>query len=111
MDINRDIALNAVLSCTDERVTSMIYTIPGKSKVIRFETNYFVYVTKVDGGTYLSIKNDDNEDKITDHYYESSDLSVCCINGKVYISIVTDEDFIPELMEDLKKAGIQVEKI
>lgn len=90
----------------------MKYTIHGKKEVIRFETDYFVSVTKVNGGgaTYLRIKND-NEYNITDHFYESSDLSVCFINGKVYIAIETDEDFIPELMEDLKKAGIKVDKL
>lgn len=89
----------------------MKYTICRKKEVIRFETDYIVSVTKVNGGgvTYLRITND-NEDNITDHYYESSDLSVCFINGKVYITIETDEDFIPELMEDLKKAGIKVDK-
>ena len=87
----------------------MKYIIHGKKERIRFETDYFVSVTKVNGGTYLRINND-NEDIITDHHYESCDLSVCFINDKVYIAIITDEDIIPELMEDLKKAGIKVDK-
>ena len=90
----------------------MKYTIQGKSKVIRFETDYFVSVTKCNGRTgttYLNIENDNNE-SIIEHNYESSDLVVCFIDNRVHITIVTDEDFIPELMEDLKKAGIKVDK-
>lgn len=90
----------------------MKYTIQGKNKVIRFETDYFVSVTKVNGSTgttYLDIDKDNNE-RIIEHNYESSDLVVCFIDNRVHISIATDEDFIPELMEDLKKAGIKVEK-
>ena len=90
----------------------MKYTIKGKNKVIRFKTDYFVSVTKVNGSTgttYLNIDKDNNE-LIIEHNYESSDLVVCFIDNRVHISIATDEDFIPELMEDLKKAGIKVEK-
>lgn len=91
----------------------MKYKILGGKKVIRFETNCFVSVTKINGKTgttYLNIENDNNE-RIIEHNYESSDLSVCCINNQMYITIVTDQDFIPELMEDLKKAGIKVDKL
>ena len=90
----------------------MKYTIQGKNKVIRFETNYFVSVTKVNGRTgttHLNIENDNNE-SIIEHNYESSDLLVCFMYSRVHITIATDEDFIPELMEDLKKAGIKVDK-
>lgn len=87
----------------------MKYTIQWKNKVIRFKTNYFVSVTKFHG-TYLNIDKDNNE-RIIEHYYESSDLVVCFIDNRVHITIVTDEDFIPELMEDLKKAGIKVDKL
>lgn len=88
----------------------MKYTIHGKNKAIRFETDYLVSVTKGTGTTYLIIEKDNNE-RIIEHNYESSDLAVCFIANRVYISIATNEDFIPELMEDLKKAGIKVDKI
>lgn len=91
----------------------MKYIIRGKNKVIKFETNYFASITKINesttGTTYLVIENDNNE-RIIEHYYESSDLVVCFIDNRVHINIATDEDFIPELMEDLKKAGIKVVK-
>ena len=92
----------------------MKYTIQGKNKVIRFATDYFVSVTKVNGRTgttYLNIENDNNESIIEHNYYESSDLGVCFIDNRVYISIDSDEDFIPELMEDLKKAGIGIKVV
>lgn len=90
----------------------MKYTIQGKNKVIRFETDYFVSVTKVNGRTgttYLNIEKD-NDERIIEHKYKASDLVVCFIDNRAHIVISSDEDFIPELMEDLKKAGIKVEK-
>ena len=89
----------------------MIYRIYGNKKSIRFKTNYFVSVTKMRSGiTALDIWENTSE-SILKRTYESSDLTIDCKDGDVYIYILTSQDFIPELMEDLKKARIKVEKI
>ncbi len=90
----------------------MKYQIYGNNKSIRFETKYFVSVVKVNGRsgtTVLEIRKSDSE-SILNRAYESSDLTICFMDSAVHINILTSQDFIPELMEDLKKAGIKVEK-
>ena len=88
----------------------MTYRIYGNKKIIRFETNYFVSVTKLNGRsgmTYLDIWKNKSE-SILKRNYQSSDLAIDIKDSEVYIYILTSQDFIPELMEDLKKAGIEV---
>ena len=92
----------------------MEYQIYGNNKAIRFKTNYFVSVTKGNGGsgtTGLEIWKSDSE-SILKRAYKSSDLIINFMDSVsvVYIYILTSQDFIPELIEDLKKAGIKVKK-
>ena len=91
----------------------MTYQIYGNKKVIRFKTNYFVSVTKVNGRSGITALDiwENTSESILKRAYESSDLAIDIKDSEVYIYILTSQDFIPELMEDLKKAGIKVEKI
>lgn len=59
--------------------------------------------------TGLEIWKNESE-SILKRVYNSSDLTITFMDSVAYIYILTDQDFIPELMEDLKKAGIKVEK-
>ena len=58
--------------------------------------------------TYLDIWKNKSE-SILKRNYQSSDLAIDIKDSVVYIYILTSQDFIPELMEDLKKVGIKVE--
>lgn len=119
-DINRDIALAAVLSWTDEfdlyeRVTSMKYIIHGFYKVLRFETHYCVDVYSSEWSFYFIVMDDDTHTElsrlnISDEKDRSIHTFITDDEVSMFVTSNTADEDVEKIRETLIKAGIDVKQ-